>query len=99
MIKSEQDKAVKTAEVFVREECIFKYCPNPERCKDRCQAPRLREGSEEPHPAIEMPVTKEAKPWANKSCCEAAPTTRILPNPCVYGGSGKAEELENAEGK
>ena len=31
---SEEDKI----EVFSRDECIFKYCPHPELCKDECQS-------------------------------------------------------------
>jgi hypothetical protein len=25
--------------VFIRHECIFKYCPHPELCKDECKNP------------------------------------------------------------
>lgn len=24
------------SKVFFREECVFKYCPNPDDCKDKC---------------------------------------------------------------
>ena len=30
--------SLKKVEVFVREECIFNYCPTPEKCKNECDA-------------------------------------------------------------
>ena len=34
--ESKRELTAKEAGIFHREECVFKYCPTPELCKDKC---------------------------------------------------------------
>lgn len=36
MLKVHDDLGTKKNEVFSRDECVFHYCPHPEKCQDKC---------------------------------------------------------------